>query len=428
VNGAALARFAPRNGAAGDEIVGQTPKLVFSPATSEEAAALMGELAAQGMRVAFVGGGTALELGAAPAELDAVIRTERLNKVLEYTPSDQVVVVEAGITLGALQRELRAFGQRLAIDPPWPDRATLGGIVASNAFGVLRTRYGSIRDLIIGASFVRADGVPARGGGKVVKNVAGFDLPKLLVGSLGTLGLISTATFRLHPLPEVEVTMLLENQSAADVRALCAEIRGAQLEPAAAAAMTESGGPAATTRSLAENGGFAVALRFEGFRAGVDEQTRRLVSLVAARGTCEALDEGRARSIWERHDRLRTAGNFRAKVAALPTSMDVSFAEGLSPLLGALETPGFVFYPTLGLGFVSGVVAAPERVAEAIAAARRSFERLGGSLVIEAAPHEVRSRVEVWGRASAAFPLMQSVKARLDPDHRLAPGRFVGGI
>ncbi|HEY3595739.1 MAG TPA: FAD-binding oxidoreductase [Polyangiaceae bacterium] len=415
MNDAELARFAPRPGTSDDAIAGVQPKLVFTPASSAEGAELLAEMAARRMSVAFAGGGTALELGAPPTRLDAVIRTERWNKVLEYAPSDQVVVVEAGVTLAALQRELRQHGQRLAIDPPWPERATLGGIVASNAFGALRTRYGSIRDLLIGATFVRADGVSARGGGKVVKNVAGFDLPKLLVGSLGTLGLITTATFRLHPLCEVEVTLLLENQSAIEVRALFAELRAAQLEPAAAMAMTEGAG-------------FAVALRFEGFRAGVEEQTRRLVELASAQSPCRPLDEAEAKTVWQRHDRLRTAGTFRAKIAALPASIDRLSAEGVAPLLAALETSGFVFYPTLGLGFVSGSATDAVRAAEAIAAARRMLARLGGSLVVEAAPSELRARVDVWGPASAALVLMQSVKARLDPEHRLAPGRFVGGL
>jgi glycolate oxidase FAD binding subunit len=411
---APLARFAPREGTANDEILGQRPRFVFAPASGAEAAEIVALTAKEHFCLAFVGGGTGLELGPPPSRLDAVIRTERWTKVVEYAPSDQVVIVEAGMTLAALQRELGRFGQRLAIDPPWPERATVGGIVASNAFGALRTRYGSIRDLLIGISFVRADGISARGGGKVVKNVAGFDLPKLLVGSLGTLGLITSATFRLHPLPETKVTLLLAKQTAAQVRALCTELRRAQLEPAAVVAMTEKGE-------------FSVALRFEGFGAGVDEQKDRLLALVAP-GACEALDETQAEAIWARHDRLRAAGSFRAKVAALPGSIETLMAEGVSPLMAILEAPGFVSYPTLGLGFVSGVANAYERIALAFGAARRRIERLGGSLVVEAAPSGVRALCEVWGPAPHGLSLMQSVKARLDPEHLLSRGRFVGGI
>ena len=162
-------------------------------------------LLAQGDRtVLFVGGETAMPPGP-PVDLE--ISTGRLNQVVEYAPADQVVTVECGVNLAQLQRELAKSGQRLALDPPHPVEATLGGIVAANSFGPLRTRYGSVRDLIIGVSILRADGTRAKGGGKVVKTVAGFDLPKLMCGSFGTLAFIATATFRVHPLPEKTVTL-----------------------------------------------------------------------------------------------------------------------------------------------------------------------------------------------------------------------------
>ena len=193
-------RALPGTGA--DALLGVQPARVFRPLSLEEAADAVRQGAEEGLRLAFVGGGTELELGAPPRALDAVISTQGLGRVLEYAPLDQIVTVEAGVTVATLQALLREKGHMLALDPPWADRATLGGVVATNAFGPRRTRYGGVRDLIIGVTLIRADGTRARGGGKVVKNVAGFDLPKLMVGSLGSLGLISTVTFRLHPLPE----------------------------------------------------------------------------------------------------------------------------------------------------------------------------------------------------------------------------------
>jgi len=172
-----------------------------TPGSIEEAQALLAE---GGRQVLFVGGGTALPPGP-PVDLE--ISSEKLDRVIEYEPADQVVIVECGLRLAALQRELAKHGQRLALDPPQPDKATLGGIVAANSFGPLRTRFGSVRDLIIGVSVVRADGTRAKGGGKVVKTVAGFDLPKLMCGSWGTLAFIATVTFRVHPLPEEAVTL-----------------------------------------------------------------------------------------------------------------------------------------------------------------------------------------------------------------------------
>ena len=246
------------------------------PASVAEAARVMEQLAREGRRVGFVGGGTELELGAPPERIDAVVRTRGLRRIVEYQPADMVMVVEAGVTLAEMQAAAREHRQRLALDPPWPDRATIGGIVATGAFGPRRARYGAVRDLIIGVQLVRADGTVARGGGKVVKNVAGFDLPKLACGSLGTLGLIAGATFRLHPLPETSQTVVVSGLSPAEVVAMVSRVRAAQLEPVAAAALR---GPS----------GYDLALCFEGFGKGVEQQIGTLRQLApAARATEDA--------------------------------------------------------------------------------------------------------------------------------------------
>jgi glycolate oxidase FAD binding subunit len=407
---------APRPGTEADAVVGVAPRLVLVPETVEEAVAAVGALARDRMRVAFVGGGTDLELGAPPEGLEAVLRTERLTRVVEHAPSDQIVAVEAGLPLAELQRQLAAHGQRLAIDPPHPERATAGGIVAANAFGPLRARYGSARDLIIGVSLVRADGVLARGGGKVVKNVAGFDLPRLLVGSLGTLGLVATVTFRLHPLPEAAATLLFPGLDADQAWGLTREMRSRQLEPAAAAA-------------LSAGGHLDLGVRFEGFGPGVAQQGDRLLDLGRKAGlAAERLDEAGARAFWERHDRLRAAGPLRAKLAAPPASLPAVVRDATDPLLRALPGGGLAWYPTLGLGFATGSPASAGAVRAAVEQARAALHGLGGSLVLAAAPREVRAVLDVWGPPPPSIGLMRSLKARLDPERRLAPGRFVGGI
>src|SRR5204862_4846048 len=204
----------------------------------DEAAEVMAMAARERLRLGFLGGGTALGLGPAPAALDAVVRTGRLARIVEHAPADQVVIVEAGATLAQVQAALAEHRQRLALAAPHPERATIGGLVATAGFGPLRARYGAIRDLIIGVTLVRADGEVARGGGKVVKNVAGFDLPKVACGSLGTLGLIATATFRLHPLPEAVRSVRVAGVRAEQVIAVLAAARTAQLEPTCAVALS----------------------------------------------------------------------------------------------------------------------------------------------------------------------------------------------
>lgn len=409
---------AGRAATADDAILGVVPAAVYEPGSPEEAAAVMKETALEHKSLAFVGGATDIELGPPPSRLDAVVKTARLSRVVEHAPSDQIVVVEAGATLAALQEALAPHGQQLALDPPRPERATVGGILAANAFGPRRARYGSVRDLVIGLSLVRADGTLARGGSKVVKNVAGLDLPKLMVGSLGTLGLIVSATFRLHPLPEDSATILAFGRDAKSVRALVAKIRDAQLEPTSVVAIWREGGR------------FDVGVRFEGFRAGVADQRDRLLALLAADAgeACEALDAAAAKAFWDRHDALRVGGTLRAKLTALPNAIEEITEDLLPPFLSVLEGPGFVWYATLGLGFVSGDPGSPESAASAIDRTRRLLAKTDGSLTLSAAPGSLRAHVDVWGPAPASLALMKSVKERLDPDHRLNPGRFVGGI
>jgi glycolate oxidase FAD binding subunit len=212
----------------GDVIAGVRPAAAYAPATFAECTEVMAMAARDELALGFVGGGTALGIGAPPTRLDAVVRTERLARIVEHAPADMVVVAEAGVTLAALQAQVAAHGQRLALDPPSPERATIGGLVASAGFGPLRARYGVIRDLIIGVTLVLPDGTVARGGGKVVKNVAGFDLPKVACGSLGTLAMIAAATFRLHPLPEVTRTVVAAGLRAAQVVELLARRSSSQ--------------------------------------------------------------------------------------------------------------------------------------------------------------------------------------------------------
>jgi glycolate oxidase FAD binding subunit len=272
-----------------------------------------------------------------------------------------------------------------------------------------------VRDLVVGVSLVRADGVAARGGGKVVKNVAGFDVPRVLVGSLGTLALVTSVTFRLHPLPEARATVLFRGLQAGAVRGVARESLAAQIEPSAAAALTAAGG-------------LDLLVRFEGFGPGVEDQVKRLLGLATRMGLpAERLDEAAAAGAWARHDAVRTGGPFRARLSAPPGATEEG-AAALSTLLRALPGGAGVWYPALGLGFAAGAPAAPDAVASAAGDARGALAALGGALVVCEAPAEVRARLDAWGPPPGALDLMRRLKARLDPEGLLAPGRFAGGI
>ena len=190
-----------REGTALDAIDGRTPTLVLDPASEQEIATVLARCSEHGLAVAPRGGGTKLGWGNPPRALDIVLSLERLGNLVEHAHGDMTATIQAGMRFADVQTALAENGQMLALDVEHPEHATIGGIVATNDSGALRLRYGGVRDQIIGITVARADGVVAHGGGRVVKNVAGYDLPKLYTGSLGSLGIITQATFRLYPLP-----------------------------------------------------------------------------------------------------------------------------------------------------------------------------------------------------------------------------------
>jgi glycolate oxidase FAD binding subunit len=399
-----------------DAVSGVAPRHVFEPRSHDECAEVFALARSERLALAVVGGGTELGLGPPPSRLDAVVSSRGLDRVLEYAPSDQVIVVEAGITLSSLQAVLAPHGQRLACDPPHPDTATMGGLLAANAFGPLRSRHGSLRDLLIGVSILRADGTTVRGGGKVVKNVAGFDLPKLAVGSLGSLGMIATAAFRLHPAPEAVATLRFRRMTPRDVRLLTTAVRAAQVEPAAFVA-------------IGAGDTFDVLLRFEGFAAGVAEQRNRAATLAAPSGPpAEALSPAEGRAAWREHDAARAHGNACVKVSTLPTSLESLASEVVPRLKAVMADAATVLHPTLGLSFVAGDARDAVDFAAALASARARVGRGPGSLVVHRAPAAMLGAIDVWGPLPGAFSTMKRVKEGFDPDGRMNPGRFVGGL
>ena len=251
-----------------DMVGGLQPAVVIEPATEEEVSAALAFADREGLKVLTRGGGTQSELGHAPSGGDILLSTYRLEHVLEHNPADLTATVEAGMSLADFQGGLKRSGQWLALDPALPLEATIGGIVATGASGPRRLRYGGVRDQIIGVRVVRPDGAIAKGGGKVVKNVAGFDLPKLYTGSLGTLGAIVTATFRIYPQAAASRTVLLRSTEHGPLCDLGVRIIGTTL---VASAITLSGGTAGDEQTL--------AVQFEALEAAAQDQADHLLGL-----------------------------------------------------------------------------------------------------------------------------------------------------
>jgi glycolate oxidase FAD binding subunit len=385
----------------------------LSPQSAEEAAELVRERAAHGSTFSFVGGGTEFGLGYEPERVDVLLDTTRLNRVVDYAPADMVVSVEGGIALAALQATLAPHAQRLALDPALPERATIGGLLATNGFGPRRTRYGTLRDLVVGITIVRSDGTFARGGGKVVKNVAGFDLPKLMIGSLGSLGLIVRATFRLHPVPQCERWFAVDGLSAADVSGLCRATIARRLEPAAIVARLEP-----------DAGSYALLVLFDGFAAGVDAQGAAWLDLLRAAGTrtAESADGAPVRE-----QTLHPRGPLRLRASLPEAAFVAADREVVAPLRGALDGV-WTAYPLAGVLQFAGSPRDGADAAAAVLRARAVCEALGGSLVVADMPHELRESLDPFGTLPPSFPIMQRLKQRFDPERRFNRGRFLGRL
>ncbi len=407
-----------REGAPADSIAGVTPRLVVEPASTEEVSEVMKLASQAGLKVAARGGGTKLGWGNPPEALDLIVSTARLNRLIEHSAGDLVATVQAGINLDNLQAQLAKAGQMLALDPPG-HACTMGGVIATDASGPLRLRYGTVRDLLIGITVVLADGTVAKSGGKVVKNVAGYDLGKLYTGSFGTLGIVVEATFRLHPLPEAVRTVVLNVRTPAQAGEFVGAIGRSSLVPSALELEWAHNAETA-----------ALYVGFEGIAPGVEAQAEATMQMAQTYGECHTVEADEAQDdIWRRLRELpwQHAEGVGLKLTCIPTAVP--------SLLHALLTdtgPDRCLYvrARAATGVILAVMAAgaPADFAARIEELRRVAGQHGGSLVVLHAPPELKRAVDVWGPVGDALPLMRRVKERFDPNRTLNPGRFVGGI
>jgi glycolate oxidase FAD binding subunit len=395
---------------------GISPRWVAEPADQEQLARILSEASRAAVKVIPRGGGTKLGWGNPPAGADLVLSTRRLGRVLEHAAADMTATVEAGCTVAALQETLAKQGQRLAIDPLWPVRATVGGILATNDGGMLRAGFGSLRDLIIGVTVALPDGTLAKSGGKVVKNVAGYDLPKLFTGSLGTLGVITRATFRLHPLPHAVQFLEFATPDVGTLAKLLASLAESALLVAGAQVLSATAGAAtANVQVRVEGLSQAIASKVDRLRrAATDARAQQVPATVEPLAARESLFEGAGPAA------VCKLGVLPARVAGL-----------YDPLRRAAERAGFRWRSVVQIGGVGLLrLECPDEATlpAVVVAAREALAGLGGTLVVLQCPTGAKRNVDVWGPPGDALPLMRRVKEQFDPASALNPGRFVGGI
>jgi len=397
---------------AADAVAGAQPKLVIEPGTEKELANVLWLSNYAGMAVIPRGGGTKLAWGNSPASADLILSTARMAQIIEHAWADLTVTVEAGCTIQRLQETLAQHGQRLALDPLWPEKATVGGVLSTNDSGALRLRFGALRDLIIGATIALPDGTLASSGGKVVKNVAGYDLPKLVTGALGTLGVITRAVFRLHPLPLNSRSFSVSIMNVEEAQKFVLAVQDSKLAHTSLQSHFSDENPPVSD------------ILFEGTEAGLAAQETQLRNLASPGSVSES-----SASTWTAREKLWAfsdpAGTAIAKISILPASMARTM-ELAARAASAHQLRWRALMYATGIGWLR-LEGKPEALRGALQMLRDELQGQDGSLVVLHRPDKLPA-FDAWGTAGDALPLMKAVKQQLDPKNTLNPGRFVGGI
>ncbi len=395
----------------------QPPDYLALPDTSAKLSQVMALAAENGWRVLTMGQGSKLSWGGLAEGIDLVVSTARLNRVIDHAVGDFTVTVEPGLKVADLQQKLAAEGQFLAVDPAFSDQATVGGIVATADTGSLRQRYGGLRDMLIGVQFVRYDGEVAKAGGRVVKNVAGYDLMKLMTGAYGSLGILSELTFRLYPIQRNSHTLILTGGVDA-IEQAAAETRLSGLTPVALDILSAS-----LTRALNSGNQPALVARFQGIAAGVAEQVERLQKIAATHSLSAQQRVGKEDDVfWQQIAALLKPAQIICKVGLLPSAIPA-----LLTLLETVAPDGQAkLHGSSGLGWVQ--LEAREDWADRLKKVRSHCQDNGGFLTLLQAPKSLKQAVEVWGYSGNALSVMREIKQKFDPARSLSPGRFVGGL
>ncbi len=414
VGGAHVAR-----GSASEAVDGVVPPLVVRPGSVDEVRACVAAAATSRAALVASGLGAHLDVGGPPSRLDVLLKLDRLSRVLDHQAGDMTVTVEAGCPLGELAHALAVAGQWLPLDPSRPATTSIGGLIAADLSGPLRASQGRVRDLLLGIRVVGADGALVSGGGRVVKNVAGYDLPKLHVGALGTVGVIVEATFKVRPRPAREEAVRLATTSPREAVDIALTLLD---DPQVVPYWLEVVGSGV----LNGDGAGTVVVGVAGIPEEVAHARERVLETARARGV-DAVTVADGEALRLRHGAFPgepVAAVLRA--STLPTDVGDFMERAESSARKADAQMRATAHAANGV--VRLAVAQPDAVASLVAALRPALEARGGSFVVERASPSVKASLDVWGDAGPGLPLMRRLKEAFDPAGILAPGRFVGGL
>ncbi len=418
------------------DIDGLRPETLLRPEDIRELGSLLAYLSSQSLATAPRGGGTRMTLGNPIRRLDAVVDLSGMNGVVAHNPGDLTLTVEAGTTFERLQETLAPHGQFLALDPPLPGRATIGGTLASGASSLLRWQYGNARDLVIGMKVAMASGAVVKSGGEVVKNVSGYDMARLHLGGLGTLGVIGEVSFKLTPLPRQERTLVASFRSMENCMEAGMGIYHGHTTPLSLAAF--DGSVSQRSDALDASAEFVAAVRLGGRARSLERQLRDCAEMCREAGAVDVgtVEGDAAAMLWRRLADFgwdaETEALAAARVSVLPTA--------LAPLLESVArttpdesvAPSVIAQPGYGglsIFWFEGEEGQSENsIRESVSGARALVREMGGRLVIERCPPRVKAAMDVWDDVGESLDVMRRMKEQYDPGSILNPGRFAGGI
>jgi glycolate oxidase FAD binding subunit len=413
------------------------PALAVRPGSQQEVALVAAACSAAGASMLPWTDGARIGLGNPPSRLEVVVCLDRLTRIVEFDDANLNVSVEAGVRLDALQAVLSAKREFLPLDPAQSDQITVGGLVQTNASGPSRQLYGSLRDWVLGLRVVLPGGEKVRCGGKVIKNVSGYDMNKIFIGNLGTLGIVTEATFKLLPAPAMRATVVGVFARLSEVVAVVGRTLESFLLPEALEALDPQAlatlGPAL---GLDGAPGYGLAVSMAGSRETVERQVRDFAALFGEGKALkiETLRAEQADAAWRAIRDVQaklSMGHVIAKIA-VPVGKTLDLFSAADGLMRRHEWRGAI---TAHAG--SGIVRAGievgagsdlEPLREALLSLRRDAEALDGSLVLETAPLSLKRSLDTWGNVREGFSVMRRLKAEFDPRALLTPGRFLGGI
>ena len=424
--------------AGGFEVDGMQPRVAVRPASQEQVGAVAAACSAAGAAMVAWGGGTGIGLGNPPSRLDVLVSVDRLTRIVEFDDANLNVTAEAGVRLADLRAVLTRKREFLPLDPPQADRVTVGGLVQTNASGPTRLLYGSARDWVLGLRVVLPSGERIRCGGKVIKNVSGYDMNKVFIGSLGTLGIVTEVTFKLLPFPAMRATVVGVFAQLSDVSAAVTRTLESFLLPEAMDALDPNtlAAVSSTLGLTPASSAYGLVVALAGSRETVERQVQDFNTFFGQGKALaiKTLGEDQAHLAWQaiREVHCGLAAERTVVKIAVPISKTLgmfSAAEGVMQRLGlhgvitAHAGSGIV-----RAGYETGAGVALEALRDGLVALRREAEASEGSLVLEAAPVTLKRSLDAWGTSFAGISVMRRLKAEFDPQGLMNPGRFLVGI